>query len=174
MAGVDPFGKEKTMVLPEPLVRLIEGHRFFRGIEGRLSAMLVGCAAHEVFPTGTYLFREGVPAHTFYLVRDGLVAVEVAVPAHPPVIVDTVAEGDVLGWSWMVPPYRTAFAARAQRAVRAVAFDARCLRAAMEADAELGYAVTKRFLPVMAHRLTAARLQMLDLYGSGPHAGAAG
>jgi len=153
------------MTAVDDLTSSLHKHPFFQGLAGQLRTLLEGCAVQANFPPQAYLFREGVDADRFFLIRRGLVAVEVAMPAHPPVIVQTVGEGDVLGWSWLVPPYRTAFAARAQVEVESLAFDTRCLRAAMEAYPELGYAVTKRLLPVMAQRLTSARLQMLDLYG---------
>lgn len=145
---------------------VVNEHPFLHGLHGKLRSLLVDCSADEIFQPGAYLLREGAVADKFFLVRRGLVAVEVAVPVRPPIVVETVNEGEVLGWSWMIPPYRTVFSARAQAEVETLTFNAQCLRAAMEADPELGYAISKRLLPVMAHRLTAARLQMLDLYGS--------
>ncbi|MBX9634210.1 MAG: cyclic nucleotide-binding domain-containing protein, partial [Magnetospirillum sp.] len=128
-------------------------------------ALLIGCAANERYAAGEHLFREGGEANKFFLIRAGTVAVEVDAPVKKAIVLETLGEGDVLGWSWMVPPYRTSFAARARDPVRALSFDAKCLRRKMEDDPALGYAVMRRFLPVMAHRLSAARLQMLDLYG---------
>ena len=91
-------------------------------------------------------------------------AIEIDRPGQKPIVVETIGEGEVAGWSWMVPPHRMTFDARAVTLVRALSFDAACLRRKMEADPVLGYEVLRRFLPVMAHRLSAARLQMLDLY----------
>ena len=74
--------------------------------------------------------------------------------------------GDILGWSWLFPPYRTMFDARALGVVRTLAFDAACLRGKCEQDHTLGYELLGRFAPVMLGRLQATRLQLMDVYGS--------
>jgi CRP/FNR family cyclic AMP-dependent transcriptional regulator len=152
------------MVQPESLGRIIDEHPFFQDIDAKLRALLIGCAANERFEAGQYVFREGQPADKFYLLRAGMVNVEVDIPGRPPIVIETVLDGEVLGWSWMVEPHRYAFAAKANTLVRALSFDAKCLLRKMEADPALGYEVLRRFVPVMAHRLASARLQMLDLY----------
>ena len=111
-----------------------------------------------------FLFREGDSADHFYVLRRGRVAVEAHTPACG-VVLDTVDEGEVVGWSWMVPPYRWAFDARATLDSSAVAFDAACLRAKCDADPVVGYELMKRFVMVMDHRLQSARVRLLDLYG---------
>ncbi|MCA1909083.1 MAG: cyclic nucleotide-binding domain-containing protein [Magnetospirillum sp.] len=152
------------MVKPENLGPVIDEHPFFKGIDLALRDLLVGCAANERFEAGTMLFRQGDAADKFYLIRAGTVAIEIDQPGQPPIVVETLTEGEVVGWAWIVEPYRATFDARAVTLVRALSFDAKCLRRKMEADPVLGYDVLRRFVPVMAHRLSAARLQMLDLY----------
>ena len=78
----------------------------------------------------------------------------------------TVGEGDALGWSWLVPPYQWRFGARTLQPTRALAFDGKCLRAKCEEDHDLGYELLKRFLHVVTERLESTRLQLLDLYGT--------
>ncbi|MGE5476844.1 MAG: cyclic nucleotide-binding domain-containing protein [Bacteroidales bacterium] len=153
------------MVKPNDLGRIIDEHPFFRDMEPELRDALVCCAANERFIAGEHIFREGGEAHKFYLIREGRVAIEVEPPVRKPIVLETLSEGEVLGWSWLVPPHRAAFAARAQTNVRALSFNGACLLKNMEANPALGFAVLRRFLPVVAHRLSAARLQMLDLYG---------
>ncbi|HSV28311.1 MAG TPA: cyclic nucleotide-binding domain-containing protein [Candidatus Omnitrophota bacterium] len=153
------------MVQTENLGRIIDEHPFFEGIDAKLRALLVGCAKNERFEAGQFLAREGQKADRFFLVRAGTVAVEIDVPHKDPIVIETVGEGDVVGWSWMVEPYRSSLDVRAVTLVRALSFDAACLRKKMEADHQLGYEVLKRFVPVIAHRMHSARLQMLDLYG---------
>ena len=75
-------------------------------------------------------------------------------------------EGDIVGLTWLLPPYRWGYDARATELVRAIALDAKCLRDKCEVDHDLGYALLKRFLPVLVQRLQAMRLQLLDVYGS--------
>jgi len=153
------------MVKPDDLGRIIDEHPFFQGIDDKLRALLVGCAANERYESGQFLFREGQEAAKFYLVRAGTVAVEIDVPGKQPIVIETIGEGDVAGWSWIVDPFRSTFDARAVGLVRVISFDGKCLRKKMQADPALGYEVLRRFVPMMAHRLSAARLQMLDLYG---------
>lgn len=152
------------MVKPDNLAGVIQEHPFFQGIAPSLRDLLVGCAANERFDAGAMLFRQGDAADKFYLIRAGTVAIEIDQPGRPPIVVETITEGEVAGWSWLVPPYRLTFDARALTLVRALSFDAQCLRRKMESDPTLGYDVLRRFLPIMAHRLSSSRLQMLDLY----------
>lgn len=153
------------MVKPDDLGHIIDEHPFFQGIDAKLRALLVGCAANERYEAGQFLFREGQEAAKFYLVRAGTVAVEIDVPGKAPIVIETIGEGDVAGWSWIVEPFRSTFDARAVGLVRAISFDGKCLRKKMSDDPALGYEVLRRFVPMMAHRLASARLQMLDLYG---------
>lgn len=153
------------MVKPNDLGQIIDEHPFFQGIDDKLRALLVGCAANERYEDGQYLFKEGQEAAKFYLVRAGTVAVEIDVPGKRPIVIETIGEGEVVGWSWIVEPFQATFDARAMGLVRAISFDGKCLRKKMAADPALGYEVLRRFVPMMAHRLSCARLQMLDLYG---------
>lgn len=131
--------------------------------------MLVGCAANVRFEAGQYIFREGEEAKTFYLLRHGRVALEMAVPGRGSLTIQTIREGDVLGWAWLFPPHRWHFDARAVELVRAIAMDGQCLRDKCEQDHSLGYELVKRFAQVIVERLQATRLQLLDVYGHVPH-----
>ena len=110
---------------------------------------------------------EDEPARTFYLLESGKVAVEIEVSgvAHT---LQTLREGDVLGVSWLFPPYRWHFGARALQATAALRFDGEAVRRELDLDHELGYLLLHRFAAVLDNRLQAARLQLLDLYGGGP------
>ncbi len=151
----------------EDLGRILDEHPFLSGLAPELRTLLVGCAANERYEAGQYIYREGQAAEKFWLLRRGTVSIEIYAPGREPLVVETIGEGDILGWSWLVPPHKAMFDARAVSLVRAVSFDAKCLLRKMESDHALGYEVMKRFVPVVAHRLQAARLQMLDLYGPG-------
>jgi CRP-like cAMP-binding protein len=93
------------------------------------------------------------------------VAVEISTPERGPVIIQSLGEGDVLGWAWMMPPYRWHFDARAVELTRAIALDGRCLRERSESDHDLGFQLMRRAAHVMEERLQATRLQLLDVYG---------
>ena len=149
----------------EGLNRVLEEHPFFKGMDPKVRETIAGCAANELFKAREYIFREGGTADRFYLIRHGSVALEVHIPSRDPVVVETLQAGDILGWSWLVPPYRWIMDARATQLVRAVSLDAKCLRGKLDGDHTLAYEMFKRFIPVMAQRLEAGRLQMVDMYG---------
>jgi CRP-like cAMP-binding protein len=150
----------------ENLERVIAEHSFFQGMEERHIRFIVGCAKNVRFEEGQNIFREGDPADHFYFIREGLVAVELTIPHRGRTIVQTVGPGEILGWSWLVAPYRWHFDSQALLVTRALAFDAKCLLAKCEEDHDLGYEMLKRFAHVVSERLEVTRLQLLDLYGS--------
>ena len=150
----------------EDLTRVLEAHPFLRGLDRAHHAVLVGCAKNVRFNVDQYLFHAEDPADWIYLIRYGLVALEMAMPGRGAVQYETLGEGEIVGLTWLLPPYRWGYDARATELVRAIALDAKCLRDKCEADHDLGYEILKRFLPVLVQRLQAMRLQMLDVYGS--------
>jgi len=125
----------------KPLEELLLEHPFFAGMEEGPRKLIAGCGRNEVFHAGDYLFREGDTADRFFLIRHGTVAVELHVPGHEPLVVDTLQSGEIAGWSWLVPPHKWAD------------------------DHSVGYEVFKRFIPVIAGRLSAVRMQLMDVYG---------
>ena len=153
---------------------LLEEHPFLRGLGPAALTLMAGCAVNERFEAGQHIAREGDAADRFYVIRHGRVSIEIPVPGRGRLIVQTLHEGDVFDWSWVVSPYRWAFDARAETLVRAVRVDARCLRRTMESNHELGYRLLERFVDVMASRIVAERVQLLDLYGSPPGGGVYG
>jgi CRP-like cAMP-binding protein len=150
----------------QTLEGILAQHPFLDGMEQRHLAVLVGCASNVRFDAGQFLFREGEEANQFYFIRQGRVAVEIFAPQRGPITLETISEGDVLGWSWLVPPFSWRFDARAVEVVRAIALDGRCLRDKCEEDPHLGYELLKRFANIIDRRLQATRIQLLDLYGA--------
>lgn len=146
---------------------IIAEHPFFRSLDPDFCKLIAGCGQNVIFNAGDYLFREGDPADTFYAIRQGSLALEVHVPAREAVIIETLHEGDLVGWSWLFPPYRWSFDARALESVSAIAFDGACLRGKCEADHDLGYELMRRMAQVIIERLQATRLRLLDVYGVG-------
>jgi CRP-like cAMP-binding protein len=140
---------------------------FLAGLGQTELALLAGCARNVRFDPGTLLLREGDPADVFFLLRHGTVAIETFDAARGPVTIETIDAGEVVGWSWLFPPYRARFDARALSVVRATAFDGGCLRGKCEEDPALGFEFMKRFAQVMIERLQWTRLRLLDVYGDG-------
>jgi CRP/FNR family cyclic AMP-dependent transcriptional regulator len=151
--------------MTENLDEILKEHAFLDGLDAAACSLVHGCARHVSFEGGSYLFHEGGPADELYLLREGRVALEVEVPGRGTLTFQTLGADEVVGVSWLVPPYRWAYAAKALDLVRAIAIDARCLRDACESDHDFGYALMKRFVPVLIERLQATRFQVLDVYG---------
>jgi CRP-like cAMP-binding protein len=120
------------------------------------------------YPAGARLFDEGGTADRFWLLRSGEVALDLHVPGrHPAPVVETLGPGQLLGWSWISPPYRWHLGARAVTEVEATEFPATQVLGLCAADPELGYILMRRFTEVVAERLQATRIRLLDLYA--PH-----
>ncbi len=140
-------------------------HPFFHDLEPWYIGLIAGCGSNVLFEEDQQIFREGDEAQQFYIIRHGRVALETVVPQRGPVTIATVEAGEVLGWSWLFPPYRWHFTGRALEPVHAVALDGVCLRGKCERDHDFGYALMQRFAAIVVQRLQATRLQLLDFYG---------
>jgi CRP-like cAMP-binding protein len=147
------------------LETIIAEHPFFAGFDPEHVALIAGCGANAAYQPGEFLFQAGLPARHFFLVRRGTVALELEIPARGPFRFGTAAAGEVIGWSWLIPPHEWQFDARAVDAVGVVRFDGACLRGKCEADPVLGYAVMKAFTTVLVDRFIDTRLQLVDVYG---------
>lgn len=148
----------------EGIDRLLREHPFFEGMDPSFIGTIAGCGSNVRFDVGEFICREGEDANYFYAVRSGRVALELN-SEHGDIVIQTLDEDDMLGWSWLIPPYRWAFDARAIEVVRAVRFDCSCLRKKCDDDPRMGYDFMKRFAKVIVNRLEAMRLQILDMYG---------
>jgi CRP-like cAMP-binding protein len=149
----------------EGIEQILAKHPFFAGFALEHRRLVAGCARNHRYDAGEYLCREGAGADEFFLLRHGQVALELNAPGRPPIVFATIDAGEIVGASWLVPPYRWMHDARAVSLTRAIGIDAACLREKCEADHDLGYDMMKRFLPVLAQRLHATQLQILDVYG---------
>lgn len=151
----------KTSIEP-----LLAEHPFLTGLQPQYIELITGCASNVRFDAGQKIYKDGDEADVFYIIRHGRVAIEVFMPGRGEMTVETLGEGEVLGWSWMFPPFRWHFDARAVELTRAVALDGKCLRAKCDHDPALGYEMLKRIAQVMMERLDSARMQLLDVYGA--------
>jgi CRP/FNR family cyclic AMP-dependent transcriptional regulator len=149
----------------ETIEAVIRDAPFFEGLTPDEFELIAGCGSNVQFGEGQLVFRDGDAADTFYLLRHGSVALETFVPGRGAVTIETLEAGEVLGWSWLFPPYRWHFDARARSPVRATSFDGACLRAKCDNDPKLGYDLLTRFAQVVVERLQSTRLRLLDVYG---------
>lgn len=127
-------------------------------------ATIAGCAKNMRFHAGQKIYAEGDPADKFLIVREGRVAIDIETPHRGVLTVQTVGPDEVVGWSWLFPPYTWHYNARAVRNTRAISLDGKCLRDKIEQDPKLGYELMKRFSAVMVSRLEAMRMQLMDIY----------
>ncbi len=142
-------------------------HPFTKHLSPELLTLLQPLAALRRYQPGELLLREGAPAESFVLLLEGLAAVELDTPGPGALRLQTLGPDQVAGWSWFFPPYLGCFDIVAVEPVDAVVFDGPKLRAAMEQHPELGYAVSKNLLAMVAGRLQATRVRLLDLYRPG-------
>ena len=131
------------------------------------TAQLTRATREVAFAAGERLCEEGHPADRLWVLESGRVEVDTAVPGRGDVVVQTLGPGELLGWSWLVPPYRWDFGARAVTTVTAAELDGRLLRDLADEDPVFGYALTRAMAEVLAHRLRGTRARLLDLYRSG-------
>lgn len=135
---------------------------FLAGLNSKHLQTLADNAMQSHFDTGELIFREGDPANRFYLIQRGQVALESSPKDRPAVRIQTIGAGDVLGWSWLFPPFYWHFDARALEPTSAIFFYGTRLREACESDHDLGYELMKRMAGVMLQRLQATRSQLLQ------------
>ena len=148
----------------EDISTLLKNHSFLEDLKPEYIDLILSCASNVYFKDGTKIFSEGEEAKKFYLVRTGKVAVEINGREKGSIRILTLGPGQVLGWSWLVPPYLWPFDAYAIDDVRAVALDGECLRNKCEQNHDLGYELLKRFSELLEARLKATRMQLIDVY----------
>lgn len=146
----------------EPLATRVALHPFLAGLNHTQLALLTDCAMAAHFKKGQTILREGEFANRFYLIESGRVELESDAGLGDPIAIETIGPGDLLGWSWMFPPYVWHFTARAVEPTEAIFFYGTILREYCERDPSLGYELFKRMSAVMITRLQSARQKMLD------------
>lgn len=151
--------------LARPGALRVSDHPFLRGLDPSLIEALSDHAAERDFAPGEFLVRDGEPATGFFLVFEGKVGLEVSAPDRGHLTIQTIGPGEVLGWSWLTPPYRWQLDARALKTVRAVVLDGEVLRRTFDELPEAGYQFLLRLLPVIAQRLENTRIQLLECHG---------
>jgi CRP/FNR family transcriptional regulator, cyclic AMP receptor protein len=154
----------KTPTHIEPIATRVALHPFLAGLDRAQLALLTDCAMVVRFAPGETIFREGELANRFYLIESGRVILESSGTLSDPVVIDTIGAGELLGWSWMFPPYVWHFTARAIGRVTAIFFYGTILREYCERDHALGYELFKRMGAVMIKRLQAAREKMVAIH----------
>ena len=146
----------------DELIKFLGSHTIFSDLSPAHIESLAKHGKEKAFAAGDLLFRQDEPAEHFYILMDGVIEVEVPSIMGPALLVQTLGADDVLGWSWLIPPYKWTFEAKAKRDSSVLEFDGKALLQACEQDTGFGYALMKRFTGLMSQRLHAARLKMMD------------
>jgi CRP/FNR family cyclic AMP-dependent transcriptional regulator len=139
----------------------VAAHPFFLAMSEHHIRLLADCALRSHFEKGQIIFREGEIANRFYLIECGKVVLESSTLGEA-VAIDEIGDGDLLGWSWLFPPYAWHFTARALEPTTAIFFYGTVLRDYCEKDHSLGFELFKRMSVVMLRRLQAARQKLLN------------
>ena len=142
----------------------LAGDPLFAGLSGTELGLIAAAARPVRLGARERLLREGDPARGCWLIHSGCVALDLAVPGRGQVVVQTLGRGDVLGWSWLVPPYRWQFGAVTVQPTTMTELDTAQLRDVAEQDLRFGYTLTLALFGALAHRLQATRARLLDLY----------
>ncbi|HEX3037077.1 MAG TPA: cyclic nucleotide-binding domain-containing protein [Thermodesulfobacteriota bacterium] len=149
----------------QKLEPILAENPLFRGLDQRHLQTIVGCASDVQFNAGELILRAGEEAGQLYIILNGKVELETLMTSEQePTTVQTIGEGDVLGWSWLFPPYRWHFDARAVVPTQAIALDGKYLRSKCDEDHDFGYELLKRFAHIVVQRLEAMRSQLPDKY----------
>jgi len=147
---------------PEEIAARLSGHSFFKGMpHGLLEAAAAGAKLRS-YRAGEFLLREGRAADEFFAVLDGKVALEVFAADRRRITIQTVGSGEVLGWSWLAPPHRWSLDAIAVKTTHAITVDASTLWARFAASPAEGYEFLLRLVPVLAGRIQAMEMQLLE------------
>ena len=154
----------KTETYDETMAARVALHPFLAGLNGVQLVLLTDCAMSVRFQSGDIILRKGDHADRIFLIETGKVVLESGKDHGEPVVVDTIGAGDLLGWSWMFPPYSWQFTARAVAPTRAICFAGSVLREYCERDHSLGYELLKRMTAVMTRRMQNARRKMLAIH----------
>ena len=150
----------------QDLERDVAKHPFLIGMSADHIRMLTDCALRTQFEADQVVFREGETANRFYLIEEGQIVLEAAGRGDQPVVIETLGSGDLLGWSWLFPPYVWHFTARATEPTSAIFFYGTVLREYCEKNHALGFELFKRMSAVMTHRLQLARARFLSSYSA--------
>ena len=143
---------------------ILKEHSFFKDLKQEYIDFIAGCASNVMFKAGEVILRESEEADKFYLIRHGKVAIDISATRQRSITIQTIHDGDILGWSWLIPPHKYRFNAQAVENTVAIALDGKCLREKCEKNHDLGYELLKRLAGVFTQRLEVTRMQLLNIY----------
>lgn len=150
--------------MSRPTETLLSKQRFFLGLPSEVITFLAAHARRDLIQKDEILFSHGEPASHFYLLLSGHISIEIPAIQGPALQVQILSPGDVLGWSWLIPPYVMSFQARAVETTEVLKFDGKSIRERCEQDTAFGYMMIKHFASLMSERMNAARRKVMDTW----------
>jgi CRP/FNR family cyclic AMP-dependent transcriptional regulator len=149
--------------MPEvSIAKQLAGSKLLSGLAPAFLEFLTKHAQARHLEQDRVVFHTGDRAHHFYLVTSGHISIEVAAIEGPSLQLQDLGPGKVLGWSWLIPPNRWSFQARAKTPVDLIEIDGDAVLAECESNPKFGYELLKRFSALMSERLQHARQRMVD------------
>ena len=137
---------------------------FFDDLEGQYLKLFAGCASNKHFKEGEFLLRENEQSTQFFIIKEGKVVIEVFAGNKGTLKIQTLMKGDLVGWSWLFPPYKNQFDAIALTRTHVIAFEGNCLKKKCKEDYKFGYEMLSRITAVIIDRLRNTRMQLMDIY----------
>ncbi|MBF0503690.1 MAG: Crp/Fnr family transcriptional regulator [Candidatus Omnitrophica bacterium] len=142
----------------------LASYSFFEGMKKEHLDLLSSRMSKDTFKANEYVFQEKQEANKLFLILKGKVSIEVTSPEGKPFSIQTLKEGEILGWSWMISPYEWRFNARVIENTELLIIDGEYIRKKSEKDHDLGYEIFKRLAGIFVQRLEATRQQLLEMY----------
>jgi CRP/FNR family transcriptional regulator, cyclic AMP receptor protein len=142
--------------------KLLAEQTFFANLDEEYLDFLADQAVSRSVKKDEVIFRHGKKADSFYLVTGGRISLEVAAIEGPPLELQNLGEGAIIGWSWLIPPYEWHFQARALEDAGVIRFDGDAIFERCEKDPDFGYEMLKRFAGLMSERVSSAREKMMQ------------
>jgi CRP/FNR family transcriptional regulator, cyclic AMP receptor protein len=137
-------------------------HSFFSGLNDGTLDFLCQCSSSHEIKKGLILFQQGANADKFYVIHNGRISIQMPAIMGPNLLIQTLENDHILGWSWMIPPYKWSFQAVAEKDTELLMFNGSALLAHCEQDPKFGYDLLKKFAGLMSTRLDVARQKMMD------------
>ncbi|MGI9294461.1 MAG: Crp/Fnr family transcriptional regulator [Pseudomonadales bacterium] len=146
----------------QPVMAYLTSHEFFSGLDESYMKILSDSAQMLHIAEGDVLFKQGERAEKFYVLCDGKISVQVPAIIGPTLEIQTIGKDQLLGWSWLIPPYRWTFQAITEKDSELIEFDGATILQHCEQDPKFGYELMKHFTILMSERLDAARQRMIQ------------
>ncbi len=140
----------------------LSSHEFFSGFNDDILKFLCECSSMHEIKKGQILFRQGENADKFYVLRNGCISIQMPAIMGPNLEIQALGKNQILGWSWLIPPFKWSFQAMAEEDSELFMFDGTAILARCEREPKFGYELLKKFAALMSMRLDAARQKMMD------------